>query len=76
MTVQQEQKQTISILRGKDALKDTCAQLGIKLGKRSQAKSAACDPRSPYFDSAVSKRRAKNKARRRFNARMRAREGK
>ena len=76
MTVQQEQKQTISILRGKDALKDTCVQLGIKLSKRSQTKSPACNPRSSHFDSAVSKRRAKNKARRRFNARMRTKEGK
>ena len=78
MTEQQEQqKQEVIILRGRDALRDTCECLGVRLEKHPQAnKSPVCNPKSPLYNENVAKRRAKEKARRRHNARLRAARGK
>lgn len=65
------------ILRGRAALKDTCDALGIKLAKNPQAKkSLVCDTRSVRYNKTVAKRRAKEKARRKHNAKLRAARGK
>lgn len=59
-------------LRGRDALKDLCIHT-VPLGKRPQTKGAVANPKSKHFNPKVASNRRKNKERRKFNARMRAR---
>lgn len=38
-----------------------------KMGKRPQVRNSALDPKSPYYDPELAKRRKKEKARRKAN---------
>lgn len=62
----QENKEVV-VLRGKDALKDTCMQLGIKLGKKKQERNPKLDHHNKEYDATLAKRRAKEKNRRKAN---------
>ena len=61
----------VVVLRGKDALKDTCMHLGIKLGKKKQTKSLKTNANSKQYDNTIAKRRAKEKNRREANRKTR-----
>ena len=48
----------------------------IKMGKRPQTKGAFGNPKSKHYNPKVGARRRKEKARKQFNAKLRARGGK
>ena len=43
----------------------------IKMGKREQRRGCLVNPRSKHYDAKIAKRRAKEKARRKANAKQR-----
>lgn len=66
-TSKTETKET-QVLRGKEALKDLCLSLGVKLGKKKpQERNPRLDKHSPLYDKKLAKNRAKEKARRKAN---------